>query len=256
MEIENLSHGMNPAPANRAGRLFNVLAGRPGDDKPLNPLMVHLEHSQKAHYSEEESYPFYRFNSFYLQYPSDELRKLAFTIVHPDDPNDEKVAKITAWVIRTIAYKEDIRNYGYEEFWAPPAFTLRSRSGDCEDGAFLIHSLLLNAGVPSERLRTYGGQVKDGEGARTGGHAWTVYRRESDNEWVVIDFSYHPATIPTSAREPMKNDQNYIDDYFFMNLYEFVVTRYVNRVRDPDGYNRMARLRESVFTGSLVDQFA
>jgi len=53
--------------------------------------------------------------------------------------------------------------------------------GDCEDGAFLVHSLLLHAGVPYDRIGTYGGLVESGEGAATGGHAWTAYRRESDD---------------------------------------------------------------------------
>jgi predicted transglutaminase-like cysteine proteinase len=254
MAIEFLPQRAEQFSNHHALNLFNVIAGKPADDKPLNPLKVYLEDTQKAQYPEEEVYPFFRLNSFYLQYPNKDLKDLALTIVEPGDANDEKVSKITAWVVKNIQYKEDIKNYGYEEFWAPPFFTLRTRSGDCEDGAFLIHSLLLNAGVPSERLRTYGGQVQDGDGARTGGHAWTVYRRESDNEWVVVDFSYFPAAIPTDAREPMKDDKRYIDDYFFMTLYEFVVTRYVNRVRDPDGYNRLGRIRQNVLTGSLVNQ--
>ena len=34
----------------------------------------------------------------------------------------------------------------------------------------------------------------------------------------------------------------------------FVITRHVNRVRDPDGYDRMARAKQTVFTGMLVNQ--
>jgi hypothetical protein len=75
----------------------------------------------------------------------------------------------------------------------------------------LIHSLLLNADVPAYRLRTYGGLVQAADGARSGGHAWTAYQRESDNEWVVIDFSFFPETLPTSARNRMKDDETYPD---------------------------------------------
>ena len=39
-----------------------------------------------------------------------------------------------------------------------------------------------------------------------------------------------------------------------VTLNEFVVTRHVNRVRDPDGYDRMARAKQTVFTGMLVNQ--
>ena len=102
-------------------------------------------------------------------------------------------------------------------------------------------------------MRTYGGEVKAGDGAQTGGHGWTVYRRESDNEWVVIDFSYFLEDFSTWARESMRTDRKYIDDYFSMTLNEFVVTRHV-RVRDPDVCDRMARAKQTVFTGMLVNQ--
>ena len=52
----------------------------------------------------------------------------------------------------------------------------------------------------------------------------------------------------------MKDDQKYIDDYFFMTLYEFVVTRNVNRVRDPEGYDRTARVKQTILTGVLVNR--
>jgi predicted transglutaminase-like cysteine proteinase len=43
--------------------------------------------------------------------------------------------------------------------WALPTMTVESGQGDCEDGAFLIQSLALHAGVDPDRLRTYGGIV-------------------------------------------------------------------------------------------------
>jgi hypothetical protein len=35
----------------------------------------------------------------------------------------------------------------------------------------------------------YGGFVDAGQGAESGSHGWVAYRRESDNEWVAVDFS-------------------------------------------------------------------
>jgi hypothetical protein len=233
--------------------VFNIIAGRLDEDRALNPLKVNLESNFDYQYPGEERIPNYSFNRLFLQYPNQKLRELAYSIVDSDDSNDEKAWKITSWVIKQIKYIEDEDNYGYEELWVPPIFTLKKGSGDCEDGAFLIHSLLLNADVPSERLRTYAGPVQLGEGARTGNHAWTAYRRESDDEWVVLDFSYYPETIPPSAREVMKNDENYIDDFFYMTLYDFVNTEGVNRVRDPEGYDRMGRTKQHLFVGWLVD---
>ncbi len=191
----------------------------------------------------------------YLQYPNEILQELAFKIVDRDDDNDTKMTKITRWVQRAIRYAEDTETYGTPELWAAPIMTLYMGQGDCEDGAFLIHSLGLNAGVPAERLRTYGGEVKAGVGAATGGHGWTAYRRESDNEWVVLDFSYHPTNAHVSGRKPMEVDLRYRDDYFFMTLKEFVETWATNRVRDPDGYNSMGAPNCCSVIGQLVDTY-
>ena len=95
--------------------------------------------------------------------------------------------------------------------------------------------------------------MKAADGTRSVGHAWTAYQRESDNEWVVLDFSYFPETLPTRAREMMKDDVKYIDDFFYVTLYEFIRTEGVNRVRDPEGYDRMGRIKHNILIGNLVD---
>ena len=141
-------------------------------------------------------------------------------------------------MIDNIGYLSDAENYGYAELCAPPVWTLSKTLGDCEDGAFLIHSLALNAGVPADRLRTYGGLVETGVGAMSdeplAGHGWTAYRRERDNEWVVVDFSYYPNYELMSSRTPMKEDDRYVDDFWYMDLREWVNTPYSNRIREPE----------------------
>ena len=183
----------------------------------------------------EEKIPAYNYNRLYLEFPSSNLRNVAMSITSKGDSNDVKAQKITSWVLDHISYKLDEDNYGIDEFWAPPNLTLRKGFGDCEDSAFLIHSLMLHAGVPWERLRTYGGIVKAGTGAQTGGHGWTAYKREKDNQWVVLDGSYYPNKLPVDQRPLMKSDKRYIDDYFYLNEFYYVVTDRVNRIRDPDG---------------------
>ena len=185
----------------------------------------------------DEHIPNTGFNNIWLQYPNREIESLASKIVDRDDSNDTKMWKIASWVIDNIGYLSDEENYGYEELWAPPIWTLSKSMGDCEDGAFLIHSLALNAGVPADRLRTYGGEVKTGIGAMSdgplAGHGWTAYRRERDNEWVVVDFSYYPTYELISSRTPMNLDDRYVDDFWYMDLREWVNTPYSNRIRDP-----------------------
>lgn len=172
---------------------------------------------------------------YFLQYPDNYLMDLALKIVERTDSYDVRAWKIVTWVHDNLPYVTDEENYGVSELWAPPVLALRKGSGDCEDGAFLVHSLLLHAGIPFERIRTYGGTVKVGQGAETGGHGWTAYKRQADDQWVVLDTSYYINDLPVNKRTPMKDDRNYIDDYFYFNQYYYVIADHVNRVRDPDG---------------------
>lgn len=167
----------------------------------------------------------------YLQFGNKKVKTLALEITKGARTNDEKALKILNWVRENIPYKTDEKNYGKGEFWALPTETLLKKSGDCEDQAFLIHSLALNAGIPWENLKTYGGLVSAGTGAATGGHGWTVYKRESDNEWIALDACYYYNDKLIEERIPLKEDKNYIDDWFFVNLTQTVDTSFSNTLK-------------------------
>ena len=181
----------------------------------------------------------------YLQYPNEIIRDKALSIVSPGDDNDTKAHKLHKWVLENFPYITDEQQYGREEFWVPPVMSLRTGRGDCEDGAFLLHSLMLNAGIPADRIRTYGGMVEVPGTGGEDGHAWTAFRRESDNEWVVLDTSYYPNPSPVSSLPLMTEDTRYVDDFFFITLNETVITEATNRIRDPEilpVYTQNARL--------------
>jgi predicted transglutaminase-like cysteine proteinase len=168
----------------------------------------------------------------YLQFPNPNLQALADSIVSPGNTNDQRVYKIEQWVQENIAYISDTENYRVPELWAYPTVTLGRGAGDCEDGAFLIHSLALHAGVPPQRLRTYGGIVfADDYGLSTGGHAWTAYRREIDEQWIIVDWCYWAKDTPIEERIPMADDHKYIDDYFYVEAGKTVETPLTNAVR-------------------------
>jgi hypothetical protein len=179
-------------------------------------------------------------------------------IVEPTDSDDVKMAKIQKWVVFNIAYQTDEEQYGYEEIWVPPVMVLNTMKGDCEDGAFLIMSLALNAGVDPERLRLYGGFVEVGDGAENGGHAWVAYSRESDDEWIAVDFSYYADLRPMDYRTPLRNDQRYVDDFFFITNQYTVITENTNRIRDPEVYFYDGSLAPNIFypSGSMLSLFA
>ena len=137
--------------------------------------------------------------------------------------------------------------------WQPPAVTYQRRTGDCEDGAFLVHSLMLNAGIPWNRIRTYGGLVRTGQGAETGGHAWTVYRRESDDEWVILDTSYYPNTADVADRTPMRLlGDYYLDTLFYMTAKYAVQTEGNHRILNPGVYTATGTWADRVFFPSGV----
>ena len=179
-------------------------------------------------------------------------------IVNGSDSDDRKMEKIQRWVVRNIQYMEDEEQYGYEELWVPPVMVLKTGRGDCEDGAFLIMSLALNAGVDPNRLRMYGGFVDAGPGAASGGHGWVAYRRQTDDEWVAIDYSYYPDLRPMSYRIPLKDDEKYVDDYFFITNQYIVYTEHTNRVRDPEVYYSNAQKSPNIFfpAGTLLSIYS
>ena len=197
------------------------------------------------------------FTNIWLQFPNDIIKDLAMQIVDPTDSDDVKMAKIQKWVVFNIDYMTDKEQYGYAELWVPPVMVLNTMKGDCEDGAFLIMSLALNAGVDPSRLRLYGGFVEAGEGAAYGGHAWVSYRRESDDEWVAVDFSYYADLRPMEYRTPLKDDERYIDDWFYITNQFTVYTENTNRIRDPEVYYSDGRMAPNIFfpAGSTLSLF-
>lgn len=95
--------------------------------------------------------------------------------------NDDKANKCLLWVKNNLVYKSDDG-----EHWQWADETLKRKKGDCEDGANLLHNMMLKAGVPYWRIRGNLGHVKGGY------HCYVTYLREKDNEWYVLDWCYWP----------------------------------------------------------------
>lgn len=93
---------------------------------------------------------------------------------------DKAVAAVN-YVYANIVYTTDQSRFGEVDYWIDPVGTLYYGEGDCEDMAMLVHTLLLAGGVPSGRLRTYFGYLSGV------GHAWVAYKRELDDEWIILD---------------------------------------------------------------------
>ena len=94
--------------------------------------------------------------------------------------DDVLAGALLAGVAGSLAYVADAG-----DVWTCAAGTYWRGTGDCEDGAILLHALLLAAGVPADRLVTAFGRV----GVDRRGHAWVGYRRHGDGRWVALDWT-------------------------------------------------------------------
>ena len=147
-----------------------------------------------------------------------------------DSPNETAHA-IQNFVCNFLKYKFDDESVDCPEFWQFPFESIQSEIGDCEDGAILIASLLINAGIPSWRVKVCAAQViadpvfapSDSE---LGGHAYCIYladRSDSERnlEWVILDWCYlQDPEIPIEEK-PLAGDGGqegaYKDIWFTFN---------------------------------------
>ncbi len=132
--------------------------------------------------------------------------------------NDYKANKIQRWIIDNIKYVSDQTQHNYIEHWQMVYETLHLMTGDCEDGAILMASMMIASGIPRWRVRIAGGLVKTGNPtAPTGGHAWVTYLRESDNTWIILDWCYYPDISSIHLKSTIKANKNYLKTWFSWN---------------------------------------
>lgn len=129
--------------------------------------------------------------------------------------NDETMLNIQKWVVQNIQYIGDNLSAGTMEYWQFPFETLAARNGDCEDGALLIASLAINAGIPPFRVRVVAGMVQEAPTAPEGGHGYVCYLRESDNQWVVIDWCYLEDSGTSVKDKLLLKDNSYYKKMWF-----------------------------------------
>jgi len=124
--------------------------------------------------------------------------------------DDETMYKVLMFVIDNLRYTSDEDTKSQLEFWQNPEDTVTLMKGDCEDGAILIKSLSLIAGIPDYKVRIAAGNVKGG------GHAYVLYLRD-DNTQCVLDWCYWPNKLPINQRKKFSAEENYYDIWFSFN---------------------------------------
>lgn len=121
--------------------------------------------------------------------------------------DEETMYKILMWVIDHLQYVGDETNKGQVEFWQNPEDTIITMKGDCEDGAILIKSLALVAGVPDWKVKIMAGMVVGG------GHAYCTYIRHDETQ-VILDWCYWPNRKKLYDRPDRGREENYLDVWF------------------------------------------
>jgi transglutaminase-like putative cysteine protease len=112
-----------------------------------------------------------------------------------------------------MEYVSDLDENDTYEFWQFPFETIESMRGDCEDGAILIASLAINAGIPAYRVKVAAGDVSNRRyledagfdvqsNLSEGGHAYCIYLA-SDDEWRIIDWCYYADPDTPVLQKPL-----------------------------------------------------
>jgi len=115
--------------------------------------------------------------------------------------------KILSFVMDHLVYTSDEVTKKQAEYWQNPEDTITLMKGDCEDGAILIKSLSLVAGVPDWKVKICAGHVKGG------GHAYAVYVRDNDTQ-CILDWCYWTNRLPIDDRPKISEESNYYDIWF------------------------------------------
>jgi len=116
---------------------------------------------------------------------------------------DERALKCLKWVHKFFKYVSDKEVVGLFEFWMFVFEALKYKKGDCDDGAILLANLMQVAGIPYWRIRLNAGDVKGG------GHCYVTYCRETDNDFVVLDWCYWYNKTLIAARDLHKDQRDY-----------------------------------------------
>lgn len=131
---------------------------------------------------------------------------------------DFRVFTIMSFIKKTIKYKTSKGR----DYWRFPDETLAVGSGDCEDVAFLIASLMSGAGISPYNVRVAIGHIieqKNNREVAQYDHAWVVYKSES-GRWKLIEPLLHVDSgkkrVKSRTGVSRKSNASYIYDPSFI----------------------------------------
>jgi hypothetical protein len=113
----------------------------------------------------------------------------------PDQPTKDGFDAIRDWVAANVEYKSDEEQWGVEDYWQAPEETLTLYTGDCEDFAILLCTLLRAYGIPAEQM-----YVAVGVDNQEYGHAFLIENWYLDGEWRAIEPQVGTQSFPPGRR--------------------------------------------------------
>ena len=134
------------------------------------------------------------------------------------DSYNEPARKCHKFVANVLTFKEDDESVECPEFWQFPFETIQTGVGDCEDGAILLASLMINAGIPSWRVKVASGFALHLITKKLMGHTYVLYLADRPDskrglEWVILDWCYLKDTKTKIEDKPLAKDGGKVNAY-------------------------------------------
>ena len=121
-------------------------------------------------------------------------------MIHSTESADErdKLKRVNDFFNRRLDFRDDLRHWGQEDYWATPVETLVRGAGDCEDYAIAKYFTLRRLGIAAERLRiTYVKALRQNQA-----HMVLTYYATPASEPLVLD-NLDDRIRPGSARRDL-----------------------------------------------------
>jgi len=147
------------------------------------------------------------------------------------------------FVVRFLDYVGDEEASDCPEFWQFPFETLQSGIGDCEDGAILMASLMIQAGIPAYRVKVCAGYVQESPTAPQGGHCY-CYKPLAKNGgyngcyqelWFTFnnEYSWNQDSLEVDARRISRNRSTPLKETFPVTTsLKSVMTKIKDKIKD------------------------
>ena len=132
--------------------------------------------------------------------------------------HDDTALGMLKYVKKRLTYVGDFVTHKQAEYWQTPEETYQTKKGDCEDGALLLASMMLIAGVPSYRVKVCCGFVENPSNKKKQvGHAYVIYLAD-DDQWYVLDWCYwYNESVKSFKKVPHNDMKKYKDIWWTFN---------------------------------------